>query len=246
MSALQCPAKVNLFLAIRGKDASGYHEIETVLARVPELFDELVLEPAEKFEFHCDTLPAEKNSVVQAHRLLEEKTGRPLHYKITLHKNIPPRSGLGGAASDAAALLLYMNEVESLGLTSEELNEIGAKIGMDVPFFLSGHEVALGTHYGERISPLTPLPQNLHIVIEFTGHDVSTPEAYAHWDEAQEAKTPAAPHLKDFLTALKKGLSEEIQAQLYNDFEKITPECGPYSPQRHLTGSGGAVFKLVD
>jgi hypothetical protein len=82
--------------------------------------------------------------------------------------------------------------VESLGLTSEELNEIGAKIGMDVPFFLSGHEVALGTHYGERISPLTPLPQNLHIVIEFTGHDVSTPEAYAHWDEAQEAKL--VPH----------------------------------------------------
>lgn len=230
MSTLQCPAKVNLFLAIRGKDASGYHEIETVFARVPELFDEIEIEPASDFSFHCESLPGQSNSVVQALRLLEAHTGRTFNYKITLTKNIPPRSGLGGASSDAAAILIYLNETEKLGLTQDELQALGAQIGMDVPFFLSGHEVALGTHYGEKITPLPSLPPNVKISIELTGHEISTPEAYERWDE--------------FLAQHPDHTAPMDTSLLYNDFELITPECGPYSKTRHLCGSGGATFHI--
>jgi 4-diphosphocytidyl-2-C-methyl-D-erythritol kinase len=246
MSTLQCPAKVNLFLAIRAKDASGYHEIETVFARVPTLADEIEIEPAAGFEFHCESLPGRRaarvhghhfeemvgqsNSVVQAVRLLEAHTQRTFPYKITLTKNIPPRSGLGGGASDAAAILLYLNEHEKLGLTQEELQALGAQIGMDVSFFLSGHEVALGTHYGEKITPLPALPPDFKISIELTGHEVSTPEAYARWDE--------------FIAQHPDRAAPTDTSLLYNDFELITPECGPYSKTRHLCGSGGAIFNL--
>lgn len=243
MSTLTCPAKVNLFLAIRGKDASGYHKIETVLARVPELFDELEIEAADDFSFHCDSLPGQSNSVVQAVRLLETHTGRTFPYKITLKKNIPPRSGLGGGASDAAAILLYLNEHEKLGLTPEQLMTLGAQIGMDVPFFVSGAEVALGTHYGEIITPLHALPSALKITIELTGHDVSTPEAYARWDSQTR---PPAPTSKFLLAAIHYGYAKGIINAAHNDFEQITPECGPYSKTRHLCGSGGAVTVLTN
>ena len=239
MSTLTCPAKVNIFLAIRGKDASGFHEIETVLARVPELFDEIEIEAADVFSFHCESLPGQSNSVVQAVRLLEAHTGRTFSYKITLKKNIPPRSGLGGGASDAAAILLYLNEHEKLGLTPAALQALGAQIGMDVPFFVSGAEVALGTHYGEIITPLPALPSDLKISVELTGHEVSTPEAYARWDA--QARTPA-PTSKFLLAAIHYGYAKGIVNATYNDFELITPECGPYSKTRHLCGSGGAVF----
>jgi 4-diphosphocytidyl-2-C-methyl-D-erythritol kinase len=242
MRTLTCPAKVNLFLAVRSKDSSGYHEIETVLARAPELFDEIEIEAADDFSFHCDSLPGQSNSVVQAVRLLETHTGRTFSYKITLRKNIPPRSGLGGGASDAAAILLYLNEHEKLGLTRDELQIIGAQIGMDVPFFVSGAEVALGTHYGEIITPLHALPFDLKINIELAGHDVSTPEAYARWDA--QARTPA-PTSKFLLAAIQNGHAEGILAAAHNDFEQITPECGPYTKTRHLCGSGGAVFKFA-
>lgn len=231
MSTLTCPAKVNIFLAIRGKDASGFHEIETVLARVPELFDEIEIEAADVFSFHCESLPGQSNSVVQAVRLLEAHTGRTFLYKITLQKNIPPRSGLGGGASDAAAILLYLNEHEKLGLTPAALQALGTQIGMDVPFFVSGAEVALGTHYGEIITPLPALPSDLKISVELTGHEVSTPEAYARWDE--------------FIAQHPDHLAPDYHTYLsvpHNDFEIIKPECGPYSKTRHLCGSGGAVF----
>lgn len=236
---LLCPAKVNLFLAIRGKGASGYHEVETVLARVPELADELIVEPAQHFEFHCTTLPAEGNSVVKAVQRLQQKTGRTFACKVTLQKNIPPQSGLGGGASDAAAILLYLNEVEKLGFTREELMELGVQIGMDVPFFLSGYSVALGTHYGEKITPLQDLPSDFKIAIETTGKAMSTPEAYQRWDATP---LPPAPSSAAFLAALQEGQTPELLAKLYNDFERILPELGPYSPTRHLCGSGGAIF----
>lgn len=239
MTTLRCPAKINLFLAIRGKDASGYHEIETVFVRVPTLADEIHIEPAPAFEFHCESLPGQSNSVVKAVELLEALTGRRFNYKMSLTKNIPPQSGLGGGASDAAAILLHLNAIEKLGLTREQLMTLGAQIGMDVPFFLADCAVALGTHYGEKITPLHPLPPELDIKLELTGHALSTPEAYARWDAEPR---PPAPAAKFLLAAIQNGHAEGIVAAAYNDFEKITPQCGPYNKNRHLCGSGGAVF----
>lgn len=229
---LLCPAKINLFLAIRGKDSSGYHEIETVLARTMALQDKIEIASAEKLEVEFlpeEGIDPENNTITKAVQLLEVHTRRPLHYRIRVTKKIPPQSGLGGAASNAATILLYLNEQEKIGLTHEELMELAARIGMDVPFFVSGHEVALATHYGERITPLTIIPPQIRI--ELTGHAVSTKDAYAKWD--------------DFIRKNPNHQAPQNEA-LYNDFELITPECGPYTSKRHLCGSGGAVYHITD
>lgn len=223
MTLLKAPAKVNLFLAIHDKDASGYHEIETVFARVPELADELILEPAEQltviFEPAYDIDPKD-NSIVKAIELLHARTGKQFNFNIKVHKKIPPRSGLGGGASDAASLLLHLNEAEKLNLSREELMSIGASIGMDVPFFIAETEVALGTHYGERITPLGALPKNLKIVVEPRTKTMSTESAYVLWD-AQEKKPGLTA--KQFLSALQNGYTPGIIHASYNDFQKIFP-----------------------
>lgn len=252
MIQLKCPAKINLFLAIRGKDASGYHEIETVFARLPQLADELTLTPAQAltvtFEPAYDIDP-ENNSITKAVRLLEEQTKRSLPYAIHVRKNIPPQSGLGGGASNAASTLLALNQIENLKLTREELMELGAQVGMDVPFFIAETETALGTHYGERITPLQPLPKNLSFVIEPQKNTMSSASAYALWDE--KARKPAPP-IKAFLAHLQNGYTPGILSTLHNDFEALYPEdttvlTEPFQ-RRLLAGSGAAyvVAHVVD
>ncbi|MFA4814922.1 MAG: 4-(cytidine 5'-diphospho)-2-C-methyl-D-erythritol kinase [Candidatus Gracilibacteria bacterium] len=232
MTTLTCPAKVNLYLAILGRDPSGYHLIDTVFVRVPEPADTLEIELAKEFMFECETLSAEKNSVMKAVRLLEQKSGRKFLYHIRLTKNIPMQSGLGGGSSDAAALLLYLNRQENLGFTREQLMELGAQIGMDVPFFLSGYEVARGTHYGEKITPLPSLPPSFHIDIGFTNIPVSTKGAFATWD-------------KRGLQSTAPTFSNDITNNIHNDFEQIFPDLSFKKINTVLSGSGGAYAILT-
>lgn len=228
MVQISAPAKVNLFLAILSKDESGYHLLDTVFARVPELADVLEVEPAEELTFECNVFPGEDNTVMKALRLLEQKTGRRFTYKIRLIKNIPLQSGLGGGSSDAAAILLYLNETEKLGFTREELMELGAHIGMDVPFFLSGYDVARGTHYGEILEPLPPLPSETKLEIGFTNIPVSTKEAFAEWDKR----------------GLRSNAPKYTPGVLHNDFEQIFPDLSFKKPNNVLTGSGGAYVTI--
>lgn len=252
MITLKAPAKVNLFLAIHEKDANGYHEIETVFARVPELADAIHLEPAEQLTI--EFIPSEgidpsDNTLTKAIHLLQARTGKQFNYKITVHKKIPPRSGLGGASSDSASLLLHLNEERKLGLTRAELETLGAQIGMDVPFFISEAETALGTHYGEHITPLNPLPKNLKIEVEPRIKTMSTESAYALWDTAP--KTPG-PTAKQFLASLQNGYTPGIIQASYNDFERIFPlddspvNSSASSRKIILAGSGASRVLLAN
>lgn len=249
MITLSCPAKVNLFLAILGKDTSGYHEIDTVFVRVPELADTIEIEPADNFIFECETVPGYENTVVKAVLLLEEKTNRKFSYHIHLTKNIPLQSGLGGGSSDAAAILTYLNEHEKLGLTPDELMGLGTKIGMDVPFFISGYQVAHGTHYGEKIVELPSLPPELKLTIGFTGVKISTKEAYEKWDSSAKPNLPPAETTShtsaNFIAALRAQDSAVIIQNLHNDFERIFRDLSFKNSSTVLTGSGGAYAILT-
>lgn len=228
MLRILCPAKVNLFLAIQGKDSSGYHLLDTVFMRTRLFQDELTLERADEFSFHCPTLPAEGNSVVKALEVLQAHTGRRFKYRVTLQKGIPPGSGLGGASSDAASLLLALNDLEDLKLSQKTLLKLGAEVGMDVPFFLSGYSMAHGTHYGEIVEPLAlPVP---NIEIGFTGISVSTQEAFAEWDRR----------------TCKSNAPAFSPTALHNDFEQIFPDLSFKKPNTVLTGTGGAYVNVLD
>lgn len=241
MTTLLCSAKFNLFLAITGKDASGYHTLETVLVRLPQLADKLHLEPAEQTTLSCTdpSVPTnESNTLLKALNILEEYTGQKLPHKLHLEKNIPPGTGLGGASSNAASLMLHLNE--TLQISQETLLQLGAKVGMDVPFFLTEYTVAHGIHYGEIIQPLPRLPAEIQFEIHLPQSHQLTQSAYEKWDTAGH-QSPA--QIQPMLDAIHQQNTEAIIQNRHNDFELIYSPAAVASEQI-LAGSGAAVISL--
>ena len=185
MPAVSCPAKLNRFLAVLGRRADGFHELElvtTVLEDVPDLMDRLKGEPAPELSLTISGSTGEglatdeSNLVIKAWRLLEAAAGRPLPAALHLEKRIPHGAGLGGGSSDAAAALRLGNDLFALGIEDSVLLGLAARLGSDVPLFLLGGTV-LGLGRGERVFPLRPVPLE-PILLVHTGLHVSTPSVY--------------------------------------------------------------------
>ncbi len=183
--SVQAPAKLNRFLAVLGRRADGFHDLElvtTVLEGVAELTDTLAGEPAAQLSLAISGPTGEglvadaTNLVLMAWRLLEESAERPLPAALRLEKRIPHGAGLGGGSSDAAAALRLGNRMFELGLTDEELLRMAARLGSDVPLFLLGGTV-LGLGRGERVFPLRPLPLEPLLLVH-PGLHVGTPSVY--------------------------------------------------------------------
>ena len=164
--SIQAPAKLNRFLAVLGRRADGFHDLElvtTVLEGVSDLTDALEGESAAELSLIIsgptgDGLAAdESNLVIKAWRLLEAAARRPLPAALRLEKRIPHGAGLGGGSSDAAAALRLGNQLFDLGLDDGFLLRQAARLGSDVPLFLLGGTV-LGLGRGERVFPLRPVP----------------------------------------------------------------------------------------
>ncbi len=173
------PAKINLFLEVLGPRGDGFHEVETVLQAV-SLFDLVRVTLAERFAFACSdpTLPAgEDNLAVRALRAYERAVGRSVPVRIDLEKRIPAGAGLGGASSDAAAVLRALDRLEDDLLGGEALLDLGAGLGSDVPFFLLGSPAALGRGRGEVLTPIDPgAPRPVLLIVPRLS--ISTAEAY--------------------------------------------------------------------
>ncbi len=152
------PAKLNLSLLIAGRRPDGYHEIETVMAKV-DYYDEILIERGQKkgIELICKgpyPVPGgEDNLVFKAGTLLLEECGIQADLRFTLTKNIPAGSGLGSGSSDAAAVLMGLRRFLNLRLGGSELLGMAAALGADVGFFLGG-PLALCRGKGEKIEKL--------------------------------------------------------------------------------------------
>jgi len=152
------PAKINLSLLIAGKRPDGFHEIETVMAKI-NWYDEILIQPGQTQGIElickgpCWSPQGQENLVYQAAEMLLESCGLSSDIKITLNKNIPAGSGLGSASSDAAAALIGLNKFLKLGLDGKSLEELAANLGSDVAFFLDG-PLAFCTGKGEKIQKL--------------------------------------------------------------------------------------------
>jgi 4-diphosphocytidyl-2-C-methyl-D-erythritol kinase len=179
------PAKLNRFLAVLGKRADGFHDLElitTVLEGVSELTDTLAAEPAPALSLELSgprsegLTVAEDNLVLRAWRLLEREAGRDLPTRLQLEKRIPHGAGLGGGSSDAAAALKLGNRLFELQLPLARLLQLAAALGSDVPLFVLGG-TTLGLGRGERVFPLRPIPLEPMLLVHPDLY-VGTPSVY--------------------------------------------------------------------
>jgi 4-diphosphocytidyl-2-C-methyl-D-erythritol kinase len=173
------PAKLNLSLRILSKRPDGFHEIETLMVKLPGLADEISMVRADVFSFTCSDpdLPTDSgNLVVRAVEAMVERSGQAQPFHLHLEKRIPHGAGLGGGSSNAATVLLALNSQLAQPLPPQELHHLAAGIGSDVPFFLyAGAAWCRGR--GELIEA-APTPPALPIVLFKPAFGVSTADAY--------------------------------------------------------------------
>lgn len=183
---LTAPAKLNLSLRVLGTRDDGFHEIDTLMVRLPGLADSIHLEPADSFAFSCSdpSVPAdESNLVVKAVRAYEAATGTPQNFLVHLEKIIPHGAGLGGGSSDAASTLLGLDALNPTPLGTAHLTTIAAALGSDIPFFLMPGAVRC-TGRGEILTPADPSPPALPVLLLKPSFGVATPDAYRRWKTA--------------------------------------------------------------
>lgn len=251
------PAKVNLTLDVLGRDdATGYHLVQTILHEAPDFYDELTFERRPTFEVTLDAGPfalPPNNTITRAARLLQSHTKTSHGAHITLVKKIPLGSGFGGPASNAATTLKALNQLWELNLPDPTLRQLATKIGMDVPFFITGG-CAIAMHYGEQLEHLPTLDRfGFALDIIPTDISVSTPNAYATLD-----LTTAGQRNRDTgrLVALLKKYGPptqddlaEIPLLLHNDFAPqffaLHPDLHKKYSNAHLSGTGGSLFRLT-
>ncbi|MFZ1730839.1 MAG: 4-(cytidine 5'-diphospho)-2-C-methyl-D-erythritol kinase [Bacteroidota bacterium] len=245
-------AKINLGLRILGRRADGFHDLSTLFHRV-NLFDTLSFEITDggiSLESNRDDIPTDDgNLCVRAARLLlEQQRGMGVH--IVLNKNIPAGAGLGGGSSNAATVLRFLPSLIGLKFPDEELLEMAAMLGSDVPFFLQDGS-ALARGRGEILEYFSwECPW--WIVLVNPGIHVSTPWAYSN---LRLSTNPPDPDLRAALQQAP-GDAAALELLLHNDFEPPVMEAHPLireTRQRMLdggaagalmSGSGSSVFGL--
>lgn len=149
-------AKINLTLDVLGRRTDGYHELATVMQTV-DLYDTICLmeSPDERVYIHCDRpeLSNAENLAARAAQMVCQHFNLKHGVVLELHKRIPMAAGLGGGSSDAAAVLLALQQWWHLSLSTSDLLEMASTLGSDVPFFLTGG-LALCEGRGEQVTPL--------------------------------------------------------------------------------------------
>jgi 4-diphosphocytidyl-2-C-methyl-D-erythritol kinase len=254
---LFAPAKINLFLSIKGQRPDGYHELRTLMAGI-DLYDHIILRYAGRgIRLECDAshIPRDdSNLAFRTARLYETAYRKRRHcapfsgLSIELHKRIPAGAGLGGGSSDAATILKALNDQVSDPLPFCDLASLALQIGADVPFFLTGRP-ALATGIGEVLTPWPGLPAYALLVV-FPGCGLATGEVY----KALNLRlTKCQKKLKECL--LKRTFFDPA-AHLCNDLEPVAMDrCPDIAVIKNefvrlgalgalMSGSGSSVFGL--
>ena len=253
-----CPAKINLFLEVRGVRPDGFHEIETVMQAVT-LYDDIVLRPRSEggIAFRCSDagVPSgAENLACRAAELLAREAGLPTGVSITLDKRIPTGAGLGGGSSDAAGVLAGLNELFGLGLNRARLCELAAELGSDVAFFLYGG-TALCTGRGELVAPI-PATAPAHYVICCPPVMSSTAKVYQNLSRLGLTR---GKHSGSFMMqSLARGDFVSACGHIFNRLGEVAvslaPEIGKVkqllaqeaSQAAFVSGSGSATYVMLD
>lgn len=248
------PAKINLFLEVIARRPDGYHEIESVMQLV-DLCDHVHLTRTPRgiqVSVTGADLPSGRgNLAYRAAAVLMETAGVRGGVHIRLEKRIPVAGGLGGGSSNAAAVLAGLNRLYDLGRSRETLQQMGAVLGSDVPFFLSDG-LALAAGRGEMLTDLGPWPSHW-LVLGNPGVPVSTAWAYR---EASSKLTDWKPRAS-IRTLVSDGRLPWPPAWAFNRLEAVVlPHRAEVRALKRLleegggapvlmSGSGGSVFAVV-
>jgi len=242
------PAKLNLFLHVTGRRADGYHELETLFQLI-DLADELRIRVRRDGVIErtggAAGVPAEQDLVVRAARLLRARAGDPqLGAEIEVRKRIPVGGGLGGGSSDAATVLVALNELWGLGWEPARLAAAGLALGADVPVFVHGDN-AVARGVGELLEPV-PLPPRTFAVV-YPGVAVATTEVF----QAPEL-TRNSPAITIPGSPLPYGGGAQLPGR--NDLQPVVAARHPAvraalewlgaRGAARMTGSGASVFAV--
>ena len=230
--------KINLTLDVLGRRRDGYHLLDTVMQTV-SIWDELEIqaggERGVRLECNRESLPLDsKNTVYRAAKFFLEDQGLVNEgLTIYIHKFIPSRSGMGGGSADAAAVLRGLNEMYGAGLSDGKLMELGAKVGADVPFCVTGG-AARCTGTGTEVSPAPMMPECWLVVCKPPA-GMSTPRAYALLDQYPLSSTQATPRMMD---ALEAGNLRRVAKGLANRFDETIRMAQVRGVKRAMLGIG--------
>lgn len=182
--AMRAYAKINWLLDVGGLRPDGYHELSTLFQTI-DLYDELFFESDSQIsltltESATNLKTDESNLIVRAAKLLQQHVAGAQGAKILLNKAIPMGGGLGGGSADAAITLIALNQLWQSGLSNEQLADLGAQLGSDVPFFFIGG-TAWGTGRGTEIIPIDDI-EVPHLLLVNPNVEVSTAKVYQGFD----------------------------------------------------------------
>jgi 4-diphosphocytidyl-2-C-methyl-D-erythritol kinase len=249
-------AKVNLDLHVIGKRSDGYHELFTVFQTV-SLCDEISFVESDVIELTCSdpSIPTdERNLIIRAANVLNERFGRSTGAKIHLEKRIPAPGGLGGGSSNAAVALVGLRRLWRLNIEFDELAGIAAELGSDVPFFLYGG-TAMGFGRGTEIEPIADINEEFLLIVT---PDVQVPTATAfNGMNAPNLTSEASESI--LLNCRFNARSLDLRhSALKNDFEPTVFAAHPQialvkaillelgAVNALMSGSGASVFAVFD
>ncbi|QYM90929.1 4-(cytidine 5'-diphospho)-2-C-methyl-D-erythritol kinase [Dickeya zeae] len=240
------PAKLNLFLYITGRRPDGYHNLQT-LFQFLDYGDTLTITPRQDQHIVLLTplpgVPDEQNLVVRAARLLQEwcqQAGLPFAgADISIDKRLPMGGGLGGGSSNAATVLVALNQLWHSQVPVDTLAALGLKLGADVPVFVHGH-AAFAEGVGEQLTPASP-EEKWYLVVH-PGVSIPTPLIFGDPDLTRD--TPARS-LSQLLTQTFSNDCEAVVRKRFREVEERLLWLLEYAPSR-LTGTGACVFAEFD
>lgn len=267
--SLRASAKVNLYLEIIGDRPDGYHELVMVLQSI-DLADQVELHPlsVDRIRLHCShpEVPQDQtNLAYRAAELMTQKFPGLSGVEILIDKQIPVGAGLAGGSTNAAAVLVGLDLMWNLGLTQAELQQLGAQLGSDVPFCITGG-TALATGRGDILAPLPDLDQLYVVLGKHRSLSVSTPWAYqtfrqqfghSYSQDAEARVVYKQVRSRPMVAAIAQGDRTQIGQSLYNDLERVVLPQYPQvlqlkeqfqQPQilgAMMSGSGPTVFGLT-
>ena len=256
--SLKSRAKINLSIDVIGKREDGYHIVEMIMQTI-DLYDDIKLKELEEdniiIKSECSYIPLnEDNIVYKAAKLIKEKMDIKKGIEIFIKKNIPVAAGMAGGSSNAAAVLVGLNELWKLGLSKDELRDLGLKLGADVPFCIEGG-TALAEGIGEKLTYIKGINKDVNILVCKPDIFVSTKEVYQSLDIKNIEKRPdnklLIEKLKNddivYVSNNMVNVLEEVTSKKYSDIkviENIIAKNGAMGTM--MSGSGPTVFGFFD